>query len=49
MKKLMSITVEGNNKRWSFEFEGDDEFLEEWREDGLEVDEIVATIDFKGE
>lgn len=44
MKKLLSITVQGINKLWSFNFEGDDEFLKEWRDDGLEIDEIIATI-----
>lgn len=49
MIKLLSITVQGINHIWSFEFEGDDKFIEEWREDGLEIDEIVAEIDFSGE
>ena len=48
MKKIFSITVQGINKTWAFNFEGDDEFLEEWRDDGLEIDEVVAEIDFEG-
>lgn len=48
MKKLFSITINGINKQWSFNFEGDDQFLEEWRDDGLEIDEVVAEIDFEG-
>ena len=48
MIKLFSITVNGINKQWSFNFEGDDQFLEEWRDDGLEIDEVIAEIDFEG-
>ena len=44
MKKLMSITVHGNEKDWSFQFEGDDEFLDDWRDDGLEVDEVLWEV-----
>lgn len=42
--KLMSITVKGNQKTWSFNFYADPKYLKEWREDGLEIDEIVNTI-----
>lgn len=44
MKKLFNITVEGFNKTWGFLFEGDDEFLQDWRDDGLEIDEVIAFI-----
>ena len=44
MDKLLSITVQGKTKLWSFDFDGDDQYLDEWREDGLEVDEVICTI-----
>ena len=44
MKKLMSVEVTGASKTWSFLFYGDPKYLEEWRNDGLEVDEIINTI-----
>ena len=44
MKKLLSITVKGQTKEWAFNFYGDPRHLEKWREDGLEVNEIVNTI-----
>ena len=43
-KELYSITVRGNNKTWSFDIEGTEEWQKEWREDGLEVDEVVNII-----
>ncbi len=44
MKKLLEITVRGHSKEWGFEFFADPKYLAEWREDGLEVDEICNTI-----
>lgn len=49
MVKLLSITVKGKTKTWCFEFEGDDQYIEEWREDGLEIDEIVGELRLFGE
>jgi hypothetical protein len=43
-KKLLSLTVRGSEKVWSFEFYGDPKYLEDWREDGLEVNQIVNTV-----
>lgn len=43
-KKLLSLTVRGKEKRYGFEFYGDPKYLEEWRADGLDVDEVVNTI-----
>jgi len=40
----MSVEVTGASKTWSFLFYGDPKYLEEWRNDGLEVDEIINTI-----
>ena len=43
-KKLLSVTVKGNEKTWVFDFYADPKYLEEWREDGLEVNEILNEI-----
>ena len=44
MKKTYSITVQGKTNKWSFDFTGNSKHINEWREDGLEIDEIVNTI-----
>ena len=44
MKKLLSLEVKGAEKSWSFSFYGDPKHLNEWRQDGLEIDEICNTI-----
>lgn len=44
VKKLLSVTVKGNTSEWSFNFYGDPKYLQEWRNDGLEVYEICNTI-----
>ena len=44
MKKKLSITVRGKEKTWSFNFDGNTKYLKEWREDGLEIDEIINII-----
>ena len=43
-RKLMSVTVRGNRKTWSFNFYGDPKHLNEWRTDGLEIGEIENVI-----
>lgn len=43
-KKLLIISVKGKDHSWSFEFYADPKYLEDWREDGLEVDEVCNTI-----
>ena len=43
-KRLLSIQVKGQNKTWSFNFYGDPKYLDEWREDGLEIDEVINSI-----
>ena len=45
MDKLMSITVHGISKDWAFQFVGDDQYLDEWRDDGLEIDEVVWEVE----
>lgn len=43
-KKALSVTVRGKHKVWSFTTFADPAYLSEWREDGLEIDEIVNVI-----
>ena len=40
----MSITVQGKNHKYSFNFYGYPEHLETWRKEGLEIDMIENTI-----
>ena len=44
MNKLLSVEIKGKEKDWSFNFYGDPKYLDEWREDGLEINEICNTI-----
>lgn len=43
-KKLLSVTVRGDNHTWTFNFVGDTRYLDDWRSDGLEIDEIENII-----
>lgn len=43
MEKLLSVTVKGKEKTWAFNFMADPQYLDEWREDGLKIDEVVAS------
>jgi hypothetical protein len=43
-KKLYSITIRGNEHTWSFDVMVDPRFVEEWRADGIEIDEICNVI-----
>lgn len=43
-KVLMSVTVCGKEKTWSFNFYGDPKYLPEWWEDGLPIGVIENTI-----
>jgi len=42
--KLMSVEVKGAERNWSFNFYGDPKHLEDWRDDGLVVHEIINSI-----
>lgn len=45
MKRRMCINVTTKTGRvFGFPFEGDPKFLEEWRAEGLDIDEILNTI-----
>lgn len=43
-RQRLSITVRGKHKTWSFHFDGDPQYLQEWRDDGLEIDELYYSI-----
>jgi len=43
--KLLSITVNAKDgRKFSFDFYGDTKYLQEWRDAGLQIDEVVNTI-----
>lgn len=44
MKKLYSITVKGKQKEWGFDVWLDPKYLPDWREDGLQIDEVFNII-----
>jgi hypothetical protein len=44
MKTTYMIAVQGKTSKWNFTFEADDTLLSEWRADGLEVYEVVASV-----
>ena len=44
MKKLCSLTIKGKTKTWSFNTFVDLKYIDEWREDGIEIDPIENVI-----
>lgn len=45
MNQRFAITVRGKSGAiYSFPFEGDPKYLDEWREEGFEIDEVLNTI-----
>ena len=44
MKRRYAIIVKGNQHTWSFSVWAEPEHVDDWREDGLEVDEIINTV-----
>ena len=44
MKKLYSLNIRGKHKEWGFPIYADPKHVEDWRADGLWVDEILNTI-----
>jgi len=42
--KQYTLYVRGKYKEWSFTIPGKPEWVKDWREDGLKVDEIVNVI-----
>jgi hypothetical protein len=43
-KKLMSITVNGKEHTWSFNFYADPQYLDKWQADGLDIVQIENVI-----
>jgi len=43
-KKLLSVTVKGNQSKWTFNFYGDQNHIQDWVNDGLEIVEIENVI-----
>lgn len=44
MDKLLSITVQGKNHKYSFNFYGNMDDVKTWRDEGLEIDVIENTV-----
>jgi hypothetical protein len=44
MKKVLGITIQRKTKQWNFETVGDEKHIEEWRADGVQIDEVVNKI-----
>ena len=42
----MFVTVRGRQHEWSFQFDGNPDHLEEWRADGLEVNEVEYVVPY---
>lgn len=42
--KRYSLTVHGKRSTWNFDVEVDPKYIEEWRADGIEIDESLGTI-----
>lgn len=43
-EKLMQVVVRGKQSQWVFDFYADPKYLKDWRDDGLEVNEVCNTI-----
>lgn len=43
-EKLMSVSVKGKEKLWSFNFYGDEKYINDWVSDGLDIDIIENVI-----
>ena len=44
MKHLYTLTVHGTHRTWSHLIWANPEHAEDWRQDGIEVDEVIAII-----
>lgn len=44
MKKLYSLDIRGKRKEWCFDIWADPKYVEEWRNDGLVLQEILNTV-----
>lgn len=43
-KKLYGLTIRGNQRIWLFDVYVDSRYVEEWRMDGIDIDDICNTI-----
>lgn len=43
-KKKYCLTVKGKEHKWTFIVMGKPEYVRDWQEDGLEVDQLVSAI-----
>lgn len=43
-KRLYFIEIQGNEHQWNFDVWIDPKFVDEWREDGIKIFEIINTI-----
>jgi hypothetical protein len=44
MKKLLTVTVKGRSKTWSFTILEDIKYIQDWIDDGLEVYELCNIV-----
>ena len=47
--KPLSLTIRGLRHTWSFTFLGDPAHIDGWRADGLQVEELVASVQVSDE
>lgn len=43
-KKLYSLTIQGKDHVWGFDVLVDPQYVEEWRADGITIDEVCNVI-----
>ncbi len=43
-KKLYSLTIRGREKTWTFDTYVEPKYVDEWRADGIEIDEVCNVI-----
>jgi hypothetical protein len=44
VKQRYSITIQGNQHRWSFDVDIDPKYVEAWRDDGIDISEVFHVI-----
>lgn len=44
MKKPYTITIKGKEHAWSIDIQADPSHVNDWREDGLEIHEVLYSI-----
>jgi len=43
-EKLLAVTVTGKQHSWSFHTYADPKYIQEWLDDGLEVEEVINVV-----